>query len=77
MASYFPNDFGALREDNVKTLLKPLNSGAFNTISSAYAVLALNAFSNEEDDKKYTFFRKASHSIRLFRRLTLMPRPKD
>lgn len=55
MASYFPNDFGALREDNVKTLLKPLNSGAFNTISSAYAVLALNAFSNEEDDKNIHF----------------------
>lgn len=55
MASYFPDDFKSVSRKSVEALLKPLNDGIFNTKSAAFAVLALNAFNHEENDKEIKF----------------------
>ena len=56
MATYFPKEFAKIKEQGIEILLAPLQKGYFNSISSAYAILALNAYpSSKEADKKITF----------------------
>lgn len=54
-ASYFPEDFKTSSAKDVKQLLRPLETGNFNTISSAFSILALNAFDASEADKQIRF----------------------
>ncbi|MDR3568548.1 MAG: alpha-2-macroglobulin [Syntrophobacteraceae bacterium] len=46
VARHFPDRLERLGGQDILALLKPLQAGAFNTLSSAYAILALDTYAN-------------------------------
>lgn len=55
-AEHFPGEFTKIKDRGIDILLDPLKKGRFNSISSAYAVLALNAYpSSKQADTQIRF----------------------
>ncbi len=46
LARYFPDRLSSLGGQDILTLVKPLQTGSYNTLSSAYTILALDAYAN-------------------------------
>jgi uncharacterized protein YfaS (alpha-2-macroglobulin family) len=46
LARHFPDRLRQLGGDDILALVKPLQSGSFNTLSSSYAILALDDYAN-------------------------------
>src|SRR5581483_2004165 len=44
ISRHFPEEFKAITGDQINALVKPIIAGSYNTISSAYAILALDAY---------------------------------
>jgi len=56
LANYFPNSLKSIELESVESLLRPLKEDRYNSINSAYAVLALAAYNTtEQDDKNIKF----------------------
>ena len=55
LAKHFHSKLKTLDQNSIETLLEPLSGGNFTTYSVSWSVLALNAFNNQETDKKIEF----------------------
>ena len=57
-AAHFAENFSGLDKKETELLLRPLTEGRYNTVISAYSVLALNAAGRSENDKNISFSAK-------------------
>lgn len=77
LANHFPEKFRSVSKPVLEALLKPLQQGEYNTISSAYSILALNAFSRDRNaDKAISFAGKTADNT-LFAAVDVTPADKE
>ena len=55
LAKHFHSKLKTLDQNSIENLMEPLSGGNFTTYSASWSVLALNAFNNQETDKKIEF----------------------
>jgi hypothetical protein len=58
LAKHFPNKFKGLEYKSLLKLVKPINEGRFNTLSSSYTVLALSAYQNRVKNENISISQK-------------------